>query len=160
MNDLQDPVNRIIARYGLAPHPEGGFYREVFRSRSLVISSVTERPRQAVTHIYFLLPRGQVSRFHRVVHDEIWNFYEGAPVRLITFDGQSVQETRIGPEPEGYAAVVPGGVFQAAESTGAYSLTGCTVAPGFDFSDFAFLSGNRPMAEILHRDHSSYSAFL
>lgn len=133
-------LDRLIKTYGLQPHPEGGYYREIYRSAQSVVSPVSSAERAAMTHIYFLLGRGQVSRFHRVVHDEIWHHYQGDPIRLIRFDGKAVAETVIGPGCDDYTTVIPGGIWQAAETTGACTLVGCTVAPGFDFTDFSFLS--------------------
>jgi len=133
-------VNQIIDAYGLSPHPEGGYYKEVYRSGQVVVSSTAAASRSAVTHIYFLLAAGQVSRFHRVAHDEIWNFYEGDPLKIVQYDGETMTETVVGPRSGSYACVVAGGRFQAAESMGAYSLFGCTVAPGFEFADFSFLT--------------------
>jgi len=129
----------LIKKYGLAPHPEGGYFREIYRSDICLESPATKTMRNAATHIYFLLAKGQVSRFHRVIHDELWHFYQGAPLRLIQYDGSKIKEEVIGPE-AAYMSVVPGNVWQAAESAGEYSLVGCTVAPGFDFEDFSFLS--------------------
>ncbi|MCF8114494.1 MAG: cupin domain-containing protein [Desulfotignum sp.] len=130
----------IIRQFNLDPHPEGGFFREIYRSRQQVWSDAASADRAASTHIYFLLPKGQVSRFHRVIHDEIWHIYQGDPLRLIQFDGTCVMETSIGRGCSDYTAVVPAGVWQAAATTGTHTLTGCTVAPGFDFTDFSFLA--------------------
>ena len=151
-------MEHLIEKYQLSPHPEGGYYREVYRSAQTVNSPITGEKRHAVTQIYFLLTAGQISRFHRVVHDEIWHFYEGAPLTLIQYDGKKVGEQTIGPD-SGYMAVVPGGVWQAAESTGEYTLVGCTVAPGFDFADFSFLEG-QPQAEQLKKDYPQYQKFI
>lgn len=133
-------AEELIKRYELIAHPEGGYFRELYRSEQSVQSPVHSKERSSVTHIYFLLTEGQISRFHRVEHDEIWNFYEGEPLRLITFDGESLTERVIGPGCDHYTAVVPAGVWQAAEPTGSYSLVGCSVAPGFDFEDFRFMN--------------------
>lgn len=146
-------IEKIIKKYELLPHPEGGYYREVYRSDQEVSSSKTREKRNAVTHIYFLLKKGQFSRFHKVIHDEIWNFYEGASLKLIEFDGQNIEEKTIGQEYGTYVSVVKGGVFQAAESTGEYSLVGCSVAPGFDFNDFSFLTNEPLMQENLLRSY-------
>ena len=75
-----------------------------------------------------------------MVHDEIWHFYEGQPLALIQYDETEIKKELIGPECLDYAAIVPGNTWQAAETTGEYSLVGCTVAPGFDFTDFSFLN--------------------
>ncbi|WDP92076.1 MAG: cupin domain-containing protein [Desulfobacter sp.] len=132
-------MDALIEKYGLSPHPEGGYYREIYRSDLEIDSPAAEARRSAATHIYFMLTAGQFSRFHRVVHDELWHFYQGDPLTLIRFDGSTVTRETIGPG-RAYMSVVPGGAWQAAESTGTYSLVGCTVAPGFDFKDFSFLS--------------------
>ncbi len=138
-NKYKPDSETLIKEYGLIAHPEGGYYKEIFRSKTMVASPVHSQKRNAVTHIYFLLGKDDISRFHMVVHDEIWNFYEGAPLKLICFDGQKTREKIIGHRCNAYTAIINGGVYQAAESTGEYSLVGCSVAPGFDFSDFSFL---------------------
>lgn len=153
-------MQHLIDKYELLPHPEGGYYKEVYRSQQTVTSAVINQQRQAVTHIYFLLTKSQVSRFHRVVHDEIWNFYEGAPLRLLSYDGTMVKETLLGQGCENYAQVVAGGHFQAAESTGDYSLVGCSVAPGFDFTDFSFLSDTPKHMEQIKRLDSTLERFF
>ena len=147
----------IIEKYQLTAHPEGGYYREIYRSDQGVNSSVNGQARSALTHIYFLLTQGQISRFHRVLHDEVWNHYEGAPLRLIRYDEKNASETVIGPGCDDYTYVFPGGLWQAAESTGAYSLVGCSVAPGFDFADFSFM--NDAEAAELTKDFANYSRF-
>ncbi|MBF0240178.1 MAG: cupin domain-containing protein, partial [SAR324 cluster bacterium] len=123
-------------------------------------SPVAKAPRSAVTHIYFLLVKGQISRFHKVLHDEIWNFYEGSPLRLIQFDGVQLAETMLGPGCETYVSIVPPKVYQASETTGEYSLVGCTVAPGFDFADFSFLKDDATQVDVLMRIHADYQRFL
>lgn len=123
------------------PHPEGGFYREIYRSPETVPTG--RGSRAAVTGIYFLLLRGQKSLWHRVRSDEIWHYYEGAALRLIEIDAKlaKVTEHRLGPERGGSRQVVTiaANHWQAAQSRGDYTLVGCTVAPGFDFSDFTLL---------------------
>jgi hypothetical protein len=152
-------MQELIEKYGLSPHPEGGYYREIYRSRQSVRSSLATADRQAVTHIYFLLTRGQISRFHRVLHDEIWNFYAGSPLRLVSFDGTTAGEQLLGPD-TGFAGVVEGGLFQAAETTGDYSLVGCTVAPGFEFEDFSFLTEFPALLRNLERNAEAYCRFI
>ncbi|MBN1142207.1 MAG: cupin domain-containing protein [Deltaproteobacteria bacterium] len=152
-------MRNLIAHYGLRPHPEGGFYREVYRSQQTVTSSLAGAERRALTHIYFLLLRDQISRFHRVRHDEVWNFYEGAPLTLVTFDGTEVRTHRLGPGAD-YVLVVAGGLFQAAASEGAFSLVGCTVAPGFEFADFSFLAEDPDLSRCLEQNAPDYCRFL
>ena len=136
-------AQQLIEHHQLEPHPEGGWYREVYRAEQYVASPVTGDPRSAFTHIHFLLERGQLSRFHQVRHGEVWNFYAGAPLRLITFDDalKQVRECQLGGNgvTADYVSIVEPGHYQAAESTGDFSLVGCSVAPGFDFADFSFL---------------------
>ena len=138
---LSDEVTSIVATLGLAPHPEGGFYREMWRA-PLVLEGLPRRaPRAAHTAIYFLLPAGSFSAIHRVASDEVWHHYDGDPVELhlIAEDGTPRIELlghdlAAGQRPQ---LVVPAGVWQAAVPRGdRHALCGCTVAPGFDFADF------------------------
>lgn len=124
----------IIAKLGLKPHPEGGWYAETFRD-------APEGGRGHSTAIYFLLERGQVSHWHRVRDAaEVWHFYAGASLLLsLAEEGGSVSEMMLGPDlaagerPQG---IVPANWWQAAKSLGDWTLVGCTVAPGFDFAQF------------------------
>ena len=152
-------MKELIDRYQLAPHPEGGYYKEIFRSDHGVSSPFHQQKRSAVTHIYFLLLEGQVSRFHRVTHDEIWNFYEGDPLELISWDEKNLSIQTLGRESV-YASVIPAGCYQAAESTGEYSLVGCTVAPGFDFNDFKFLEQDPSASDALREQYPSHGRFI
>lgn len=129
----------LIKKYDLTPHPEGGYFKEVYRSGQHVHSDLVTGDRHAVTHIYFLLIKGQFSRFHRVIHDEIWNFYQGDPLQLVQFDATGIKTDTLGPGRD-YVTIIPGNTWQAATPLGEYSLVGCTVAPGFDFADFSFLT--------------------
>jgi predicted cupin superfamily sugar epimerase len=150
----------LIDKYKLVPHPEGGYYAVVYESKQSVTSPVVNQDRKAVTHIYFLLLKGQVSIFHKVAHDEIWNFYEGDPLKLIKYNGTQVEENIIGSGCSDYASIVEGGVYQAAETTGDYSLVGCTVAPGFEFEDFSFLRDEVESKEKLFKDFPDYLKFI
>jgi len=122
LNKKTDKKHTLIEKYELIKHPEGGYYKEVYRSETKLNSPVHHQIRTSVTHIYFLLTKNDISRFHKVCHDEIWNFYEGDPIELITFDGSLMNTETIGPECPGYFKVVEAGVYQAARSTGEYSL--------------------------------------
>ena len=124
-------VGRLL---GLQPHPEGGQFRETFRD----IACPGDRARS--TAIYYLLAAGERSHWHRIDAAELWHFYCGAPLRLsIAADDGPVSEIRLGTDlgagdvPQ---AVVPAGAWQSAESHGAWTLVGCTVAPGFTFEGF------------------------
>lgn len=148
--------NRALALINgleLSPHPEGGYYKEIYRSETTVHSPHSRAMRNALTDIYFLLLSGQISRFHRVLHDEIWHLYEGAPLVIVEIEanGLKMQEVRLegcGPAPK-YKHRVKGGNWQAAYSTGEYTLVGCTVAPGFAFDDFQFLSQDAELQSIV-----------
>jgi len=120
----------IIRRLGLLPHPEGGYYRETFRSPSRV-RLPDGRVRHASTAIHYLLPEGTWSTWHRVTADEIWHHYGGGPLRLYRLGLGELLLDRVTPQ-----AVVPAGVWQAAEPDGGPVLCGCTVSPGFEFDDF------------------------
>jgi hypothetical protein len=124
----------IIARLELKPHPEGGHYRETFRDARLDANG-----RAHSTAIYFLLARGQRSHWHRIDAVEIWHYYAGSALTLHLADDAGQRSVRLGPDlaaGEVPQAVVPAGAWQAAESTGDWTLAGCTVAPGFDFAGF------------------------
>ncbi|MBT3135786.1 cupin domain-containing protein [Alteromonas sp. ALT199] len=152
-------TNHLVRKYNLEPHPEGGFYRQVFRSKNETTSYVHNKSRPALTHIYFLLLRGQVSRFHRVLHDEVWNHYEGAPLQLFQLENQQVSERRIGGPNHEYVEIVNAGNFQAATTMGDYSLVGCSVAPGFDFQDFSFIE-EPSMQEWIKVAHPDLAKFI
>lgn len=132
----------LVTSLGLAPHPEGGWYREIHRS-SLSVQAA-RGVRSAVTTIHYLLEAHQLSRWHVVKSDEIWHFEAGSPLELIAYDPRSraLQRHKLGRLEEGNVpvAVIEAGVWQAARSLGEHSLVGCTVGPGFDFEDFRFVS--------------------
>jgi predicted cupin superfamily sugar epimerase len=131
-----DEIARLL---DLEPHPEGGLYRETFRDAATVASGV-EAARAASTAIYFLLRAGEVSRWHRVDASEVWHWYAGAPLALTIADTHGRRDVRLGPDlaiGERPQAVVPAGAWQQAASLGAWTLVGCTVAPGFQFAGFA-----------------------
>jgi predicted cupin superfamily sugar epimerase len=124
----------IITRLGLRPHPEGGHYRETFRD-----GRVDGNGRSVATAIYFLLARGERSHWHRIDAVEIWHHYAGSALILEIADDQGQRSVRLGPDVaagERPQAIVPAHAWQAAQSTGDWTLVGCTVAPGFDFSSF------------------------
>jgi predicted cupin superfamily sugar epimerase len=152
----------IIARLQLQPHPEGGWYREVHRSAEQV--QTPRGARSALTTIYYLLERGQLSRWHVVSSDEIWHFYGGAPLELLAYDPRSrelVRHLLDAPSETAYpVAVVSSGVWQAARSLGDYSLVGCNVGPGFEFEDFHFVSAVANHAAHFTGELAKYAALL
>jgi predicted cupin superfamily sugar epimerase len=124
----------IIGRLGLQPHPEGGHYRETFRDPAGGASG-----RAHSTAIYFLLQAGEVSRWHRVDAAEVWHWHAGAPLLLTVADASGRRDRRLGIDlaaGERPQAVVPAQAWQQAQSLGALTLAGCTVAPGFEFAGF------------------------
>jgi uncharacterized protein len=136
---VNDEARAVVATLGLAPHPEGGFFRETFRAPLGV--AAPQGQRAASTAIYFLLPAGTFSALHRVRSDEVWHHYDGDPIELYTLHENGRHEVvRLGHDlarGERPQAVVPAGVWQAALPVGSrFALCGCTVAPGFDFADF------------------------
>ena len=124
-----DDVIRLLA---LEPHPEGGFYRETFRD------SPAPDGRSHSTAIYYLLRGGEAARWHRVDAAEVWHWYLGSGLELMISEG-GVRRVVLGPNlaaGERPQAVVPARAWQRAASLGDYTLLGCTVAPGFQFSGF------------------------
>jgi hypothetical protein len=124
----------IIEHLALQPHPEGGWYAETWRH------DPGDGDRAAGTAIYYLLAAGQRSHWHRVDATEVWHFYAGDPLRLRIHHGDGPTDDVVlgtdlaaGQVPQ---AVVPPGAWQAAEPTGAWTLVGCTVSPGFTFEGF------------------------
>ena len=124
----------IIARLELKPHPEGGHFRETFRDPRTDADG-----RSVSTAIYFLLAHGERSHWHRIDAVEIWHYYAGAALTLQISNNKGRRSVRLGPDlaaGEVPQAIVPPHAWQAAESTGDWTLVGCTVAPGFDFAIF------------------------
>ncbi len=125
----------IIARLELKPHPEGGYYRETFRD-----ARADAQGRAQSTAIYFLLARGDRSQWHRIDAVEIWHYYAGAALKLnIANEDCAPHSVTLGPDVaagDRPQAIVPAGAWQTAESTGDWTLVGCTVAPAFEFASF------------------------
>ena len=127
-------ARQIIDTLGLAPHPEGGWYAETWRAEAAADA------RAAGAAIYYLLQAGEFSHWHRVDAAEVWHFYAGAPLALtVSPNGHDAEAWRLGPEVlagQRPQHIVPAGWWQCATSLGAYTLVGCTVAPGFTFEGF------------------------
>jgi len=139
-------TNYWVEKLNLQPHPEGGFFKETYRSHEIIPqAALPERfsgDRVFATSIYFLLSKDDFSAFHRIKQDELWHFYDGTSltIHIINLDG-SYSTTKFGKnfdEGESPQVVVKAGCFFAAEINDkeSFSLAGCTVAPGFDFADF------------------------
>jgi uncharacterized protein len=132
----------VIHRLGLVPHPEGGYYRETFRS-PLTLDLPDGRRRSASTAILYLLSPGVRSVWHRVGSDEVWHHYDGGPLLLHLLGTGTRLLDQSDPQ-----IVIPAGVWQAAEPESEGVLCGCTVAPGFDFADFEMGSAEELMREF------------
>lgn len=145
----------------LIEHPEGGRFREVFRSGHIV-RTASGHDRSAITHIYFSLQEGEVSRFHRVVSDEIWNLYEGDLLRLYTWDESDGRLicTELSARTRNFCHVIPAGIWQAAEPIGSSVLVGCSVGPGFAFEDFSLMQRDAHEARQLLAQDPTMERFL
>ncbi|MBW0178110.1 cupin domain-containing protein [Sediminibacterium sp.] len=147
---MQVTVQQLIEQFGLIPHPEGGYYKETYRSTEFISKqALPERftgQRFHSSAIYFLLVQGNFSAFHRIKSDECWHFYAGDTlcVHMISPSGQ-LTTIYLGNKPGTvYQYVVPAGYWFASEtaSGGSFSFVGCTVAPAFDFADFELADSN------------------
>lgn len=143
---MKQIIARLIQQLSLQPHPEGGYFKETYRSVEEIQESCLDTKyigkRNCSTCIYFMLTSGAFSAFHRINQDEIWHFYQGSTVKLymISPSGE-LSKVLIGSDiinGEVPQFVVPAGYWFAAKVTeeDSYSLVGCTVSPGFDFRDF------------------------
>jgi predicted cupin superfamily sugar epimerase len=154
----------LIKALDLEPHPEGGFYREVFRSEGIVNPADQRGERSALTTIYFLLTDDSHSRWHRVRSDEVWHLYEGGPLEVMELDAECRDvrtHTLAAVDVSGARPVhtVAAGTWQAARSVGPYALMGCTVGPGFDFADFELLADHGGIAVLTRDRHPAIRAF-
>jgi predicted cupin superfamily sugar epimerase len=139
MQKLTPEVEKLIKHYQLEVHPEGGFFRQTYQA-SESCKNAEGQTRSCSTSIYFLLPEGHKSHFHRLKSDEVWHFHQGSSLTVveITKQGQLIQTT-LGQDyskGEKLQHVVPAGRWFGSYSNGKYSLVGCTVSPGFDYADF------------------------
>jgi len=146
-----------ITHLQLQPHPEGGFYKEVFRSETEVTRPPSLLPKQACTSIYYLLEGVDFSGFHRIASDEIWYFHKGAPLHIHVIDenGEHVVN-ELSDEPTGnLSVVVKAGLWFAAEipSKTDFTLVSCAVAPGFEFDEFEM--GGKARLAGLYPEHAS-----
>ncbi|SHM65042.1 cupin domain-containing protein [Rhizobacter sp. OV335] len=144
----------LIALLQLQPHPEGGHYREFFRSEASVAPAGGRPSRSALTSIDFLLGRGQFSAWHRVASDEVWHLLEGGPLRLWLMPPSLARIESVTLAPVSAATqprfTVPAQWWQAAEPLGEFAYVGATVAPGFDFADFSFLRDHADALAAVH----------
>lgn len=138
-----DEVQAIVKKLQLEPHPEGGYFKEWYRSpQQSRFPEVADENRSVCTSIYFLLEAGQFSALHRIKSDEIWHFYGGEPLEIVEITEDGLWQTtclgsQIAMGQQLTHVVKAGRWFGSRPQEGsAYSLVGCTVAPGFDFADF------------------------
>ncbi len=140
----------------LQPHPEGGYYKEVFRSDHQVIRQSSPGIRQACTSIYYLLEGTDYSGFHRLASDEIWYFHKGSPLLLHVINEVSIHCTfELSDTSSGnLSIVIKAGLWFAAEipSEAGYTLASCAVAPGFEFSEFEM--AKKKELTVLYPQHS------
>ncbi|WP_296229229.1 cupin domain-containing protein [Ralstonia sp. UBA689] len=156
-------AQRLIDRLGLEPHPEGGFYRETYRSQERVQRGIPPVERAAATAIYYLLADDAYSAWHRIQSDELWHFHTGDPLDVHVLEGNGTVRThRLGHAAEDemavYQAVVPAGRWFAAERVAGvhgYVLVGCTVSPGFEFSEFELAE-----SRVLLESHSAHDDLI
>lgn len=136
---MQD-ANCWIKKLSLIPHPEGGFYKEVFRSKMEVFRKTSADLKQACTSIYYLLAESDFSGFHRIASDELWYFHKGEPLFIYEFNLQGLFQTHeLSDQNSGRLSLVieAGSWFAASIPSGiGFSLVSCAVAPGFEFSEF------------------------
>jgi hypothetical protein len=131
-----------VSKFSMQEHPEGGHFKQTFRSERLFDLPGYSGPRSAITVIYYLLKSGQFSAFHRIKSDEVWHYYAGSPLLLhIISDEGKLRMVMLGKNPDRHqnfqAAIEAGSWFAATvASPRSYSLVGCTVAPGFEFEDW------------------------
>jgi predicted cupin superfamily sugar epimerase len=134
-------AQELIESLALVPHPEGGWYRQVFRSDEVVTRQTDGAQRSALTTIYFLLVEGMHSAWHRVRSDEVWHFYEGDALELLARADEDDTPRAVRLDAERRVYVIRAHEWQAARPLGGYTLVGCTVGPGFEFDDWEMVPG-------------------
>ncbi len=155
-NDIKE-ADFLIDHFNLQPHPEGGYFKETYRSDKLIKKNALgenfTEDHVYSTAIYFLLKSGEKSKFHKIKQDEMWHYYFGSPLKVIAIDNNGkVSEHILSPNiKNGHAfqALVPANTWLAAYplEQDSYTLVGCTVAPGFEFSDFTMAEREELLAE-------------
>ena len=135
----------FIKELNLQKHPEGGYFKEIYRSEEVINSNTLPKyfdgERNISTSIYFLLKSDDFSSFHKIKSDEIWHFYYGSPLTIFAIINGKIEKLLLGNNPENgesFQQIVPKNSWFAAciNKPDSFSLVGCTVAPGFDFNDF------------------------
>lgn len=161
ISDFPDPVASLVHAFRLSPHPEGGFFREVYSGPS-GLALFSDKKRSLCSHILFLLTRRGRSRFHRIDADELWHHYEGASVTIIELrKGAVTKVTQLGKaDEESLTHVVPAGTWFGAfvQLEHEYALVGCTVSPAFEYSKFEL--GSRDALKCMFPDADGYIDLL
>ena len=159
-NQMTKQRSGVIKPVNLEDHPEGGKFLQVFKSQAAVTREDGET-RSALTHIYYILRRGEVSRFHRVQSDEVWNLYTGKGLWLYLWEGgiKPPERIELSAESNTFCHVVPAGVWQAAEPIGEKVLVGCSVGPGFEYADFELIESEPGLSDIIRVHHPDYTRF-
>ena len=159
---MASDAETLVRMLGLEPHPEGGYFRELYRSDDVIAAAGLparyDGPRASSTGIYYLLGTADRSRLHRVRSDELWHHYDGDPVTLhLLHENGWHQRILLGPPPEGegWQIAVPHGIWFGAETEGpaGYALVGCTVAPGFAYDDFELADPDALLARFPQHAH-------
>jgi len=141
---LDKKSSEIIKRFKLLPHPEGGWFREILRSEIDVTRKDGER-RNNITGIYYMLRKNEISTWHRInFADEIWIYLKGSPLNLWCLDDGNKELRKLRIDYNNPIEMIPSGYWQAAKSSGVFTLASCCVGPGFDYSDFEILSNINP----------------
>ena len=141
---MDKKISEIIKQFKLLPHPEGGWFREIIRSESYVMRKDGEK-RNNITGIYYMLVGNEISTWHRVNSaDEIWTYLKGSPLDLWRLDDGNKELRKLRIDSNNPIEMVPSGYWQAAKTSGTYTLASCCVGPGFDFTDFEMLRNLDP----------------
>ncbi|MFC3880139.1 cupin domain-containing protein [Algoriphagus namhaensis] len=152
--DSAQRIDFLVKSLQLLPHPEGGFFKETYRSKDLLETPFGKR--NLTTSIFFLLTSENVSRFHRIKSDEHWYFHEGSPLTVHTLSEKGHSKLALGPVEEGYSPyqLVPANVIfgSSVDNPDSYSFVSCVVSPGFDFHDFELFDSSTLLKDF--PDHS------
>ena len=141
---MDKKISEIINKFKLIPHPEGGWFKEILRSESNV-TRIDGKKRSNITCIYYLLSKDEISVWHRVNYsDEIWIYLQGAPLNLWSIDNHNKELRKLRLDCNNPIEMIPSGYWQAAKSSGEFTLVTCCVGPGFDFLDFEMLRNIDP----------------
>jgi len=157
-------VSELINLLDLEPHVGGGYIREIFRSTNLVHLLGNQVERKALTTIYYLLGAGEFDSWHRLDSDEVWQYHEGATLELLWIEQEEEKYTRclIGEIDDLIKpiAIVPGGCWQMARTTGEYTLVGCSMGPGFEYEGYQQLRDNPEEANMIQHRFPELAEFL